>query len=170
MARNKSREGKSLLEESMLVVANILRLSSLSLARKSLAVTTSVDPSPSPYKQIISTSMIKPNEGASSTGKRAQEPELGPKLSYVFLPAADREQTSSSYVVHEVGNGNGDARFSDYIRRFHEKAESDLQNAIVEGKAADYIRRFHEKNRNDSDKESRLSGYIFLPPPPRQLN
>ncbi|GAB4839887.1 hypothetical protein Ancab_020596 [Ancistrocladus abbreviatus] len=183
-SNNRPIERKSLWEESMLVLANILRLSSLSLARKSLAVTTAVDDqhplSSSSSSHKKQTAMINKSSSGNlaqmperNRSKRSQMPERRPNLSYVVLPADDHEveASASSYVVHEGNmNNSSDGRFSDYIRRFHQKTENDLQNAVVEGKAADYIKKFHEKNRNDVNNDSRrFSTYYVMPPPPPQL-
>ncbi|GAB2214177.1 hypothetical protein Droror1_Dr00018517 [Drosera rotundifolia] len=179
MANGKSNERRSLCEESMLVIVNILKLSSLSLARKTLSVATTKDYPTPEHRNFIKKDVVIPPVRAFSNGrslqerqqdesKRAQYPERGPNLSYVELPAVGQKEkaSSSSYVVHEASHADG--RFSDYIKRFHQKAEDDLKNAIVEGKAADYIKRFHEKNRNDAKHESGRLSYP-LPPPPHQV-
>ncbi|KAL9268426.1 hypothetical protein AKJ16_DCAP17317 [Drosera capensis] len=146
---------------------------------KTLSVATTKDYPTPEHRKIIKEDVVIPPVRAFSNGrslqerqqdgsKRAQYPERGPNLSYVELPAVDHKEkaSSSSYVVHEASHADG--KFSDYIRRFHQKAEDDLKNAIVEGKAADYIKRFHEKNRNDAKHESGRSSYP-LPPPPHQV-
>lgn len=177
MSSMKSKDRKSLCEESMLVFVNILKLSSLSLARRTL-VTSSSDNDDDynhhhhqvsvPKKKatnnqkvvhhnthVPESQRIKKSKGS----KRSQKPEQPPesKLSYVMLPEHDHEITTV------------DGKFSDYIKGFHEKTEKDLQNAILEGKAANYIKRFHEKNMKDLNNESMRRSHYVLPPPPRQV-
>ncbi|GAB2280382.1 hypothetical protein Dimus_015017 [Dionaea muscipula] len=99
MINTKSKERKSLCEESMLVLVNILKLSSLSLAGKSLAVATAGDHQPS--RKTSKKSVTKATEGAPSSTNSSSHPDgskkarwpwsdTGSRLSYVVLPAGDQ--------------------------------------------------------------------------------
>ncbi|CAO2829171.1 unnamed protein product [Amaranthus hypochondriacus] len=173
MSNFKSKDRKSLFEESMLVFVNILKLSSLSLARRTLITTSNHDHDEHNYDENydhqheVSLRATYKNENkddhndapplvheaAPQRSKRLQKPEPAPecKMSYVMLPEND-----------ETGIINVDGQFSDYIKRFHEKTVNDLENA----KATNYIKRFHEKNMKDLNNESMRRSHYVLPPPP----
>lgn len=175
-----NKERKSLCEESMLVFVNILKLSSLSIARRTLVRTSdddndnddddhqasvvlrkkAINSNLSAVRHRTTPSVVPvPNDShKKKESKRSQKPEQPPesKLSYVMLPEHDETATV-------------DDQFTDYIRRFHKKTESDLQNATVEGKAANFIKRFHDKNKKDLNNESTRRSHYVLPPPPPQV-
>lgn len=166
-----SKERKSLCEESMLVFVNILKLSSLSLARRTL-VTKSADDDHDQDHNLVDHEDTPPltPEPQPHRIKRSQKLEQPQesKLSYVMLPE-DEVAAASPYIMkNHKRAATFDGQFSDYIRRFHKKTEEDLQNAIVEGKAANYIKRFHEKNMKDINNESMRRMHYVLPPPPHQ--
>ncbi|KAL8137712.1 hypothetical protein V2J09_003713 [Rumex salicifolius] len=154
------KQRKSLCEESMLLILNILKFSSLSLARNTLPVATSSSAGdPPPPKRPA---------GRTNSRRKAQlAPEAESKLSYVMLPTGRGDSPSSAVVIHHHqgtrgrGRSDADGRFADYIRRFHEKTENEVQNAVVECKSSDYIKRFHEKIRKDSNNDSKR---LVLPP------
>jgi len=167
MSNMRSKDRRSLCEESMLVFVNILKLSSLSLAKRALVPRSSDDHDQNPLPKEktdhddegSTTPPFVPVPQPQRSKRSQQQPES--KLSYVMLPKEDLAAASLSTVV--------DGQFSEYIRRFHEKTNNDIQNAIVEGKAADYIKRFHEKNLNDLNNESMRRPHFVLPPPPRKV-
>ncbi|KAK7848043.1 hypothetical protein CFP56_005592 [Quercus suber] len=105
----------------MMLVANIMKLSTLSLASMSLG-TTFKQP---PIDCVPATAKV-PSVNASMVpefprSQRSQEPENNPKqYSYLIEPEKDK----SSYAI----------------------CESDIDD-----KAAEYIKRIHERNRNDSN-------------------
>uniref|UniRef100_A0A7C8ZSQ7 Uncharacterized protein n=1 Tax=Opuntia streptacantha TaxID=393608 RepID=A0A7C8ZSQ7_OPUST len=168
MSNMRSKDRRSLCEESMLVFVNILKLSSLSLAKRALVPRSSDDHDQNPLPKEKTdhddeggtTPPFVPVPQPQRSKRSQQQPES--QLSYVMLPKEDLAAASLSTVV--------DGQFSEYIRRFHEKTNNDIQNAIVEGKAADYIKRFHEKNLNDLNNESMMRRpHFVLPPPPRKV-
>lgn len=181
----KFKERKSLCEESMLVFVNILKLSSLSLTRRTTSSDDDYDNDNDnnndhdhdlhQVSSVVQRKKTITNNNSNNQktvrrhktpsivvpvpkmSKRLQKPEQPPesKISYVILPEHDETATV-------------DGKFAAYIQRFHEKTQNDLQNAIVEGRAANYIKRFHEKNMKDLNNESmRRSRYVLPPPPPQ---
>ncbi|KAK9707318.1 hypothetical protein RND81_07G188600 [Saponaria officinalis] len=167
MVSVKSKDRKSLCEESMLVFVNILKFSSLSLARTVTTTTTTTTTQHHNSRKTVEKGITKiPSLGHK--GKRSQKPEQIQASKYVMLPDHDIKRGPSYRVIREEG-GNVDGQFSDYIRRFHEKTEIDHQNAIVEGKAENFIKRFHEKNMSDLNNESMRRNNYVLPPSPRQV-
>ncbi|KAL9240906.1 hypothetical protein vseg_015072 [Gypsophila vaccaria] len=177
----KSKDRKSLCEESMIVFVNILKFSSLSLARSVTTTITTTTTSAQDHSNSIPRRKHGNNRKAVDKGitktpsqqksKRSQKPEQSQASKYVMLPDHDIKKAASAsptYRVIKEEAGHVDGHFSDYIRRFHEKTETDHQNAIVEGKAENFIKRFHEKNMSDLNNESRRRNYV-MPPPPRQV-
>uniref|UniRef100_A0A803MBR7 Uncharacterized protein n=1 Tax=Chenopodium quinoa TaxID=63459 RepID=A0A803MBR7_CHEQI len=147
----------------MLVFVNILRLSSLSLTRRTSFNDDDNDNDNKDHQAFLrnraSSIAPKPNESSKvKKSHRSQKPEQPSELnrSYVMLPEHDETATV-------------DEKVSDYIRRFHQKAQDDLQNSIVEGKAANYIKKFHEKNKKDLNNDSMRHPHYVLPPPPPQV-
>ncbi|CAI0399060.1 unnamed protein product [Linum tenue] len=129
----------------MKVVVNIMRLSSLSIAKMSLGTTTTspvVNRNLAPITESVmgTKEPLLPPQTPAGT-RRSQEPWSKPN-SYLMEPAGRGKGaagTTASFVVHEEGKGS-----------------------VIDGRASDYIRKVHEKNRNDASKLTPL----ILPPPP----
>ena len=155
MSSIKSKDRKSLCEESMLVFVNILKLSSISFTSRNL-VTKSDHHDHNHIDDRQYSDEATPLVPVPPTQRRkmSQKPPQKSKRSYVMLPEHDETRT----IV--------DGKFSDYIKRFHEKTASDLENA----KATNFIKRFHEKNLKDLNNESmRRPNYVLPPPPHHQV-
>ncbi|EXB74732.1 hypothetical protein L484_011011 [Morus notabilis] len=125
---------KSLCEKSMLLVANIIKLSSLSFVTVSFNKKTSVRSTPKAVeKKRASSSTAKVAETMDSLvpecsrSQRSKEPESGskPRSCLMELP----KKVSPLYVTREKEQDIDD-RAADFIRRTHEKIKkSDLNSA-----------------------------------------
>ncbi|CAK9165170.1 unnamed protein product [Ilex paraguariensis] len=163
MTRKARNRKKSLCEKSMQVVVNIIKLSSFYVAGLNLGSNGGV-----PEGNIaVLNAPVQPSNALPSSqqsrSQRLQETELGSK-SFTYLTGSD-EGERSSYMV--CGTNNNDSRFSDYIKRFHDRNMNELNTASINGKVSEYIRRFHEKNPYDSMKGSKGLPFILPPPPPQ---
>ncbi|CAK9141412.1 unnamed protein product [Ilex paraguariensis] len=107
---NKGRRNKSLCEESMLMVTNIVKLSSFSIIKTSRGKAA---PQPATKDVASVTSSVKLVDLGSS--RPSYLTELG-------------EGDKSSYVVHE--ENNVDSQASDYIRKVHEKNRNDSNETL----------------------------------------
>ncbi|OIT35385.1 hypothetical protein A4A49_20398 [Nicotiana attenuata] len=135
---NKSRSNKSLCEKSIKMVTNVIRLSSLSIARMSLGI--SVQPEAVKTPVTGPATFVKGSTTAQfPESLRSQEP-LNIKKPIAYLIEPVKSDKSMHHVIHEK---NG-----------------------VDGRASDYIRKVHEKNRHDSNEAMSFSAFI-IPPPPR---
>ena len=132
MTNETSHKKKSLCKKSMMLVANIMKLSTISLASMSLG-TNFKQP---PIDCVPATAEV-PSVNASMVpefprSQRSQEPESDPKqYSYLIEP----EKDNSSYVICERD---------------------------IDEKAAEYIKRIHERNRNDSNTAAFSSISLLL--------
>ncbi|CAO2829100.1 unnamed protein product [Amaranthus hypochondriacus] len=143
----KSKDRKSLCEESMLVFVNILKLSSVSFTRRNLATKSDHHNHDHQYSDDGPPLVPVPATQRSKMSRKS-------KRSYVMLP----EDEETRAIV--------DGKFSDYIKSFHEKTANDLENA----EATNFIKKFHDKNLKDFNNESmRRPNYVLPPPPHHQL-
>ncbi|KAL9439289.1 hypothetical protein AB3S75_024864 [Citrus x aurantiifolia] len=114
---SKDRNNKSLRENSVKVVANIVKSSAFSIAKMSLgapAAAKTAGPNKDPVNFII-----KPPY-RSEKPKNSSNP-----VSFLMEP---NEGNESSYVVHE-GKSVIDGMASAYIRKVHQKNHSDLSES-----------------------------------------
>ena len=131
--RNK-KKSMSLCDKSIMLVANIIKLSSLSLANISFGATSSVRSLEPAHVRKMTKVDIPPRQ--NSTLKRSQEPENESKSFFVVMqvPITEDQSSSSSYVSKKKSS----------------KGESPV--ADVDERAADFIRRIRDeihKNQND---------------------
>ena len=119
---NKARHKReSLCEKSMDLIMNIIKLSSLSLARKSFRTARL----PAKRNRVPVTGAVTVSIPHQLPASQAlQEPENGSK-SYSYLIEIERK--SPSYMIPEIENV--DDRASDYIRGFHAKNRHDSSTA-----------------------------------------
>lgn len=108
LCRHKKR--LSLCEKSMLLVANIIRLSSLSLGGM-----INTGSSGLADKNVLHASPLRVNQ-SSQKYKSGSE-------TWLYLQEREERKSSSSYMVSE----NIEGRFEDYIKKFHEKINKDGQ-------------------------------------------
>ncbi|KAK2965162.1 hypothetical protein RJ640_005325 [Escallonia rubra] len=122
----------------MMVVTNMVKLSSLSIAKASLG-TPGTPQSTKKLASVTGTGTVARNPSLPQFPRtpRSQEPQSSSKPIYLIQPD---EGNVSSYVIDE------------------EKS--------VDVKASDFIRKVHEKNRYDSSETSDFSLHL-MPPPPR---
>ncbi|PIA62351.1 hypothetical protein AQUCO_00200386v1 [Aquilegia coerulea] len=136
MTNKIKRNKKSLCEKTMQIAVNIIRVSSLSFAKKSLGTSAGL---PRMIHGDHESGTIIEIESVSQGNeqRRLQEPVNSSKpSSYVLNPS---EKKASSYVMRDGMN--------------------------VDGRASDYIQRFHEKNRIHT-ADLKVSPYLIMPPPP----
>lgn len=115
--KSKKTKDRSLYENSMKVVANLVKMSSFYLAKTSLG-TAEKDPVEPRKLQTAKSFVMVANNPVS----RSQEPVTNSKkVSYLVEPD---EGYRSSYDFQEDMNVDGKA--SDYIRKVHEKNQKDL--------------------------------------------
>ncbi|KAK3031754.1 hypothetical protein RJ639_036634 [Escallonia herrerae] len=122
----------------MMVVTNMVKLSSLSIAKASLG-TPGTPQSTKKLASVAGTATVARNSSLPQFPRtpRSQEPQSSSKPIYLIQPD---EGNVSSYIIDE------------------EKS--------VDVKASDFIRKVHEKNRYDSSETSDFSPHL-MPPPPR---
>lgn len=133
--RNK-KKCMSLCEKSMMLVANIIKLSSLSLANISFGATSSVK-SLEPAHDCKMTKVDVPH-CQNSSPKRSQEPgnESKPFSVVMEVPITENQSSSSSY-ARKKKNSKGESPVAD-----------------VDGKAEDFIRRMRDKiHKNQNDQQ-----------------
>ncbi|KAL6294627.1 hypothetical protein ACE6H2_002769 [Prunus campanulata] len=123
--RNK-KKFMSLCEKSMVLVANIIKLSSLSLANNCFGATSSVR-SLEPAHDCKMTKVDVPH-CQNSSPKRSQEPENESKPFYVMMqvPITEDQSSSSSYA-------GVDGKAEDFIRRIRDKIhknQNDQQHVL----------------------------------------
>lgn len=114
---SKDRNNKSLRENSVKVVANIVKSSAFSIAKMSLgapAAAKTAGPNKDPVNFIIKPSYRSEKPKSSSN-----------PVSFLMEP---NEGNESSYVVHE-GKSVIDGMASAYIRKVHQKNHSDLSES-----------------------------------------
>ncbi|KAK3006898.1 hypothetical protein RJ639_015603 [Escallonia herrerae] len=121
----------------MMVVTNMVKLSSLSIAKASLG-TPGTPQSTKKLSSVTGTATVARNLSVSQFPRapRSQEPQSSSKPIYLIQP----DEGNVSWYVKE------------------EKS--------VDVKASDFIRKVHEKNRYASSETSDFSPYL-MPPPPR---
>nr|XP_016503768.1 PREDICTED: uncharacterized protein LOC107821820 [Nicotiana tabacum] len=134
---NKSRSNKSLCEKSIKMVTNVIRLSSLSIARMSLGIQVQPETVKTPVTGPAT--FVKGSTTAQfPESLRSQEPvNIKKPIAYLIEPV---KNDKSMHVIHEKNS--------------------------VDGRASDYIRKVHEKNRHESNEAMSFSAFI-IPPPPR---
>lgn len=118
--RGNERIEESLCEKSMKVVANVIRLSAFSIAKRSLGSTGSGGPVASSRNFQPATETLN-MVAAAKPLLRAQKPQTSSNQTYYVEPDGVK---GSSYVVME--DMNVDGRASDYIRKVREKNQKDL--------------------------------------------
>lgn len=113
--RSRERIEESLCEKLMKVVANVIRLSAFSIAKRSLG-TTGEDPVASRNFQHATETL---NMVSTKPLLRAQMPQTNSSQTYLVEPDGVK---GSSYVVEE--DMNVDGRASAYIRKVREKNQN----------------------------------------------
>ncbi|PON86106.1 hypothetical protein TorRG33x02_181560 [Trema orientale] len=121
--KDKESSEESLCEKSMKVVANVIRLSAFSIARRSLGITVESPVAHSGNLQTTRSSLMVPSKPLL----RAQKPQIMSNQTYLVEPEHETYNGSSSYVVKE--DMNVDGRASDYIRKVRQKNQKDLSVA-----------------------------------------
>ncbi|CAI0399059.1 unnamed protein product [Linum tenue] len=122
----------------MKVVVNIMRLSSLSIAKMSLGTTTT--------SPVVNRNLAPITESVMGT----KEPLLPPQTPAGTRRSQEPWSKPNSYLMEPAGRGKGAA------------GTTEGKGSVIDGRASDYIRKVHEKNRNDASKLTPL----ILPPPP----
>lgn len=125
MKHKKKKKKSTLCEKSMLLVANIIKLSSIPLARISTFQTSTV------YKL----------PAANKTGIRPSRAEVASTTKALLVPQRPRRQRTTSSSEAEEINGSRSVPHKD----------GPSYNDI-DGRASDFIRRIHEKNLNASNQ------------------
>lgn len=116
------RSNKSICEKSMKMVANIVKLSPLFIAKMSLgttAVPSTSNRSLSSFSGPVKVSNTPPQEPKSSSR---------PVISYLIEPTEGHYKSSYTIPIHEELT-SVDGRASDFIRRVHEKIRYDSGEA-----------------------------------------
>ncbi|KAF5734163.1 hypothetical protein HS088_TW16G00607 [Tripterygium wilfordii] len=146
---------RSFCEDSMKMVTNIIKLSSFSIAKLTLGTaSSSSSSSPVAVKSLapeVARSCSGSGSGSGSVmvpqipgSRRSQKPRSSSKpVSFVMQPA-DRENESSSYVIHEE------------------------KKSVIDDQASDYISKVRKKNRKYLDETS-MHYQDIVPPPPRLM-
>lgn len=134
MTNETSQKKKSLCEKSMMLVANIIKLSSLSLSSTIYGTT---------FKQ-------PPIDAVPATAKV-------PSANVSMLPQVPRSQGS------QEPESNSKQNYSYFIELEKENSSHVICENDIDERAADYIKRTHERNRNDLNTASKRFSYI-LPP------
>ncbi|MED6148220.1 hypothetical protein PIB30_050997 [Stylosanthes scabra] len=132
--KSKSSE-KSLCEKSMMVVANVIRLSSFSIAHKTLGVSTN-GKNGKDLSSGSDYSDIEPlcDQFPAATSRRLQQPLSHANRTYVVKPSGSHGSSSTGCVVykdHRVSEANG-----------NNKAKKE---ECVDGLASDYITKIRSK-------------------------
>ncbi|CAI8609973.1 unnamed protein product [Vicia faba] len=134
--RVKSKSEKSLCEQSMQVVINIIRLSSFSIAQTTLGVSTTTkksekdkDISESDYSDTeTKKEKFVSNKQFPTSTRRSQQPQSRANPTYVIKSVGSNESTE--YMIHKE-------------RRLHDvKSKKEL---CVDGLASDYISKIRNK-------------------------
>lgn len=138
MSNKGKSNNNSLCEKSIKMVTNMIKLSSFSIAKRSLG-TYGPPPVAKSYESMKGGIAVSKNPLLPRyPSQRLQEPLNASKpIGYLIEP----------------GEGNGSLR-------------TICEEQTVDGKASDYIRRVHERNRYDLNEVSNFSTYIE-PAPPR---
>ncbi|CAL5198317.1 unnamed protein product [Lathyrus oleraceus] len=131
--REKSKSEKSLCEQSMQVVVNIIKLSSFSIAQRTLGVSTTIRKS-GKDKNIFSESDYSDNETKNeklvsnqqfpASTRRSQQPQ---------------SRANPTYVIKSVGS-NGSTEYMIHKERLKSKKE-----LCVDGLASDYISKIRNR-------------------------
>ncbi|PON34162.1 hypothetical protein PanWU01x14_346560 [Parasponia andersonii] len=121
--KDMERSEESLCEKSMKVVANVIRFSAFSIAKRSLGTTFESPVAPSGNLQTTRSFLTVPSKPLL----RAQKPQIMSNQTYLVKPEHKTDNGSSSYVVKE--DMNVDGRASDYIRKVRQKNQRDLSVA-----------------------------------------
>ncbi|KAE8722244.1 hypothetical protein F3Y22_tig00014304pilonHSYRG00114 [Hibiscus syriacus] len=135
-------DSKSLCEKSMKVVANIIKLSSFSIAKMSLGEATG---HPTAAKG-------RPTS-VTDSDTFADGPMSQPPLSSGMSEKLQSRSKPYSFVMQPEDGGNESLEV-----RGGERDDGD-------GKFSAYIKKVHEKNRSNLHEAAKLSPYM-LPPPP----
>ncbi|KAL5747310.1 hypothetical protein ACOSP7_024307 [Xanthoceras sorbifolium] len=118
---SEDRNNKSLRENSMKMVVNLIKLSSFSIAKMSLPATKNLQP--------VSSSVMDANESLlpqSPGSQKSEKPKVSSKhISFLMEPDGGKK---SSYVVHGEKSPI-DGKASAYIRKVHQKNLSDLSES-----------------------------------------
>lgn len=116
--KSKERKDKSLYGNSMKVLANLVKMSSFSLAKRNVRETEN-ESAPEPRNRLQPVKSIV-TVGKNPTFKIPEQKTATPKpISYLV-----NEGYRSSYVVPE--DMNVDGRASDFIQKVHKNNQSDL--------------------------------------------
>ncbi|OMP07093.1 hypothetical protein COLO4_07631 [Corchorus olitorius] len=141
MVADRNRNDKSLCEKSMMMVVNIIKLSSFSIAKMSLGATKNLEATGN--SDMVTDEVAR----AGFCGSQRSEKILS-------------RSKAISFVMQQPGGGNESLMLGE------EKSNSDSDS---NGMFAAYINKVHEKNRRNLHEASKLSPYI-LPPPPTPLS
>lgn len=123
MVVSEDRNKKSLCETSMEMVANIIKLSSFSIAKKSLGIIE--PPSPAKTLQTKPSSDMVVDKPQPLRTQKSVKPKNSPRPTYFLEPNGGNE---SQYIVHEEKSPIDD-RASYYIRKVHQKNRRDLSES-----------------------------------------
>ncbi|KAM1170673.1 hypothetical protein ACFX13_021443 [Malus domestica] len=140
-----SRKNKSLCEKSMILVANVIKLSSLSLGNIHLATTmTRPPPNPAEAPAKVTKVDVPDPQSPRSPQKRLREPENESKpFSFVMqLPSTDQNTSTTIAATSTTSTQSSDA-----CKNSKSEAGSD-----VDGRAEAYIKRVHGKIQNQNDQ------------------
>lgn len=176
---NNKKKQNAICQQTMRIVVNVIKLSSITLASMSLRrtkptsnATTTIAPSHLSVRNHEPSTMTK--LAMSNTQGVAHSPPLvklnsGSKLMSLKKPP---DMTKlPSYVVPETSTVGEKGSSSLYKKNVQEAQRKMSRN--VDSEASSFIRRFHEKNRkllwnssNSKKSSTTSSNYIVLPPPP----
>ncbi|TYJ99125.1 hypothetical protein E5676_scaffold248G003300 [Cucumis melo var. makuwa] len=140
MIRKESRSTESLCEKSMLLVANLIKLSS-SISFAKTANNEATAGSPTTRRRSGGNPAATPLIPGS---KRLQEPQSRAKPIYVTKPGGGGFQ---------IGHGSPSPRYSTSSSSSVIYEESDFDEANVDGWASEYIEKVH-KNRKDFEQST----------------
>ncbi|KAL1371577.1 hypothetical protein HN51_001806 [Arachis hypogaea] len=142
---------KSLCEKSMMVVANVIRLSSFSIAQKTLGVNTNgkngkdlssvTDSDLEPLHEKEPMVPLRDHQIAAAMSRRSQEPLSCANRTYVIKPSGSHGSSTGSVVykeqrISEANNGNN-------INNNH--SNKPKKEECVDGLASDYITKIRSK-------------------------
>lgn len=151
--RVKSKSDMSLCEKSMKIVVSVIRLSSFSIAQKSLGATTTTGKirkdqllSESDYSDISDPIKKEPNPlvadefpAATSRSSRSQQPQSRANPTYVIKSSVGNNGSSTAYMnIHKERVHHHDD--DDQIIHVNSKKEQ-----CVDGLASDYIFKIRNK-------------------------
>lgn len=178
---NNKKKQNAICQQTMRIVVNVIKLSSITLASMSLRrtkptshATTAIAPSHLSMGKHEPSTMTKLAMG--NTQGVAYSPPLvklnsGSRLMSLKKPSDMNNSKLSSYVVPEASTV-GEKGSSSLYKKIDQEPQRKMSRN-VDSEASSFIRRFHEKNRkllwnNSNSKKSSTtsSNYIILPPPP----